>query len=103
MVDVVVKRGHQGPKLLQTFFLAIHGFKTAAPSVASSLDSGQEGTSKRASQGLAESAFFEKACPSWYLLKSHWSDRCHGATPRCKEVWEMLFPLLGHTNALYLE
>ena len=33
MADEVAKQGHQGPKFLQTLFLAIHGSKTAAPSI----------------------------------------------------------------------
>lgn len=95
MVDVVVKRGHQGPKLLQTFLLAIHGFKTAAPSVASSLDSGQEGTSKRASQGLAESAFFEKACPSGICLNLIGQTGVTGPPPGARKYGKCSFLCLG--------
>lgn len=46
MLDEVAKPGHRGQRLLQTFFLDIHGSKTAPPSLASNLGSRQEGQVK---------------------------------------------------------
>lgn len=48
MVDEVARQWPQRPRFLQSFFLATHVPKTAAPSPASSLCSKQEGTAKGA-------------------------------------------------------
>lgn len=95
MVDEVAKQGHRGPKFLQTLFLAIHGSKTAAPSKNfTSLGSTQEGISRRASQGLAESTFFERAfCPSGICLKLigqncvTWLPLGAGKSGKCSFLW----------------
>lgn len=58
MVDEVARQWPQRPRFLQSFFLATHVPKTAAPSPASRRDS-----KRGRSQGLAEPAFFDKAFP----------------------------------------